>query len=153
MIDANTSLIALLGNPIGHSLSRACIWPRSPTWGPHLLSCFLRTIRFESALRIGGARAIGATLPYRSRSACLGRSPDISAEATGAVNTIVFAESVGYNTDVVGIKEALNSLGCTSGSALLWRGRRSRAVLHVLADSGFLRYGLPIEAKIAFRNS
>lgn len=145
MIDANTSLIALLGNPIGHSLSPRMHMAAISHLGLNI--CYLAFCvpesRFESAfcgLEALGAMGANVTIPFKERAFALVDHSDISAEATGAVNTIVFAEngSVGYNTDVIGIKEALKSLGHTSGSALLLgAGGASRAALHVLAESGF----------------
>lgn len=145
MINANTSLIALLGNPVGHSLSPCMHMAAISHLGLNI--CYLAFCvpksRFESAFY--GLEALGAvgsnvTIPFKEHAFALVDHFDISAEATGAVNTIVFTEegSVGYNTDVVGIKEALKSLECTSGSALLLgAGGASRAAACALMEGGF----------------
>lgn len=74
---------------------------------------------------------------------------DPSADALGAVNTIVFENQrlVGYNTDVYGIATSIEELGIEPCKTLVFgSGGASKAVVNVLKNKGFT-------SKVLHRNS
>lgn len=138
-ISANTRLVCVIGNPIGHSLS-----PAMQNAAFHALSldyCYLafdvRTHGLQAAME--GLRALGAvgcnvTIPHKQsmRPFLDGLDPD--AGIVGAVNTLarVGPGWFGYNTDVVGFLTALGSVyrrDLTGASVIvLGAGGAARAV-------------------------
>lgn len=81
---------------------------------------------------------LNVTIPYKQAVIPLLDELDPTAEALGAVNTIVFQKNgkrKGYNTDVIGFEQALNqALGGTpiEQAIVLGTGGSSKAVLYVL---------------------
>lgn len=145
-IRASTRLVALLGDPVAHSLSPELqnaafrivgvdgvylALRATPETFPHLL---------RGIARGGGAGNI--TLPYKEAAfaAVARRTPE--AEATGAVNTFWEADGVihGDNTDVAGLLHALACLA-PEGLAgarvhLLGAGGAARAAVVALGRTG-----------------
>jgi shikimate dehydrogenase len=116
---------AVLGAPIAHSLSpllhasayRALDLPW--TYERHEvqeegLIAFL-------AEHAGEFRGLSLTMPLKRMAFALAETRDDAARETGAVNTLVFGDQVcGYNTDVVGFREALRAAGIPAvGSATI----------------------------------
>jgi shikimate dehydrogenase len=119
-VDSGTQLVALLGNPVKHSLSprmqNAAFAARGLDW----LYVACEVDEFEPALR--GLQALGfrganVTIPFKRQAAAL------SDEADGeAVNTLVFRDGrvVGFNTDkeiVAGIEATKVCLIGAGGAA------------------------------------
>jgi shikimate dehydrogenase len=82
------------------------------------------------------------TLPHKEAAFALADSHDAAALATGAVNTIVFADgkALGRNTDVHGFAQLLRESGITTlqgqTAVVLGAGGASRAVLAALVSLG-----------------
>jgi shikimate dehydrogenase len=90
-----------------------------------------------------GVQGFSVSAPYKVAALPLTTSLDATAEAVGAVNTVVRSGAGwrGYNTDVGGLLACLDRIGVlkrlTGVSALvLGSGGAARAALHVLASRG-----------------
>jgi shikimate dehydrogenase len=147
-----TRLVALLGDPVGHSLSPAMQGAAFRAAGVDGVYLPLRTAERDLAgLLLGIARAGGAgnvTLPHKERAHDLVERRTAEADRTGAVNTFWFADGEvhGDNTDVEGFRLALRDLlpgGVRDGHVLLLgAGGAARAVLVALEAEGVARVEL-----------
>ncbi len=144
-IGAGTGLIALLGDPVAHSLS-----PRMQNAALLAVGADLRYLAFRvgeadflpavRGLAALGARGANVTVPHKERArACADRlSPE--AERTGAANALLFAPGgiEGHNTDVAGVRAALEELGAPldRGALILGAGGAARAAAEALRRAG-----------------
>jgi shikimate dehydrogenase len=99
--------------------------------------------RCMSALPLMGFAGVSVTVPHKLAAFALSSSLDEDAQATGAVNTLVFAASEirGFNTDVRGfassLAEALGKDAAKAGPAVvLGAGGAARAIVLALARAG-----------------
>ncbi len=144
-VTASTRLIALLGDPVGHSLSpvfQNAAFEASGLDAVYLalavrageLPALLRAV----ALSGGGGNV---TVPHKQIAvAALDRATD-AVRATGACNTFWCEDGrvCGDNTDVAGFREAVRCLIDDLAGArvlLLGAGGAARAVIAALADAG-----------------
>ena len=147
MITSRTRLLALLGNPVGHSLS-----PAMQNAALRHLKIDARYLAFQverenlpgalSGMKVLGVLGVNITVPFKEDAFHLMDRVGDEAEGLGAVNTVVFREgtATGFNTDVQGVKGALEALGCGEKSALLLgAGGAGRAAALALFQEGFLR--------------
>jgi shikimate dehydrogenase len=143
---AGTRLIALLGDPVGHSLSplfQNAAFRAAGLDGVYLaLTC--TEADFPGLLR-GVARAGGAgnvTLPHKELAARIADERTAAVTRTGACNTFWYSEGRiwGDNTDVDGFTHAAQVLlaGSITGATvlLLGAGGAARAVLCALVRDG-----------------
>ena len=147
MIDAETKLVALLGDPVEHSLSPAMHNAAFCKMGLNMvyLACRVRREELKSAL--AGLRSLGAlgcniTVPHKQAVLDLLDEVADEAKAIGAVNTVIFKgrKAFGYNTDVLAIDEILGSLSPDRKEAfLLGAGGVARASAYALGKRGFKR--------------
>jgi shikimate dehydrogenase len=137
---------ALLGTPIGHSVSpamqRAAFQAVNLSWSyealdtpPSRLAGVVQSLR--------GNDWIGAnvTVPYKERVLGLLDEVDAQASAVGAVNTIVSREGVlrGFNTDSPGLLADLAVQGVDPAgrvAVVLGSGGGARAVAFAMASAG-----------------
>lgn len=141
-----TRLIALLGNPVDHSLS-----PRIQNAAMEALGLDGRYLALRCrggdlpGLLRGIARAGGAgnvTLPHKEEARATVEEATRDARRTGAVNTFWSDEGriFGDNTDVEGVRRALLELMGGTGAAgrvlLLGAGGAARASVVALLDDG-----------------
>ncbi|HQF92226.1 MAG TPA: shikimate dehydrogenase [Synergistaceae bacterium] len=139
-----TGLVALLGDPVSHSLSPRMHHAAFEALGLDLryLAFRVDAAHFPEALR--GLRALGAvganvTVPHKERAFALVDEVSPEAVQCGAVNAVTFdrGRAVGHNTDGRAIRETLESLGAPEGPALLLgTGGVARAAAGALADRG-----------------
>lgn len=141
-------VFGLIGNPVSHSLS-----PVMHEAAYESLDMDARYVTFEPQresldMAIEGASALGirglnVTIPYK-RAVLESNfvTPDRTAEAIGAVNTIDFTESGaprGYNTDASGAVRALRehdvSLSNTD-TVIIGAGGAGRAIAYGLDEAG-----------------
>ncbi|MCX6801731.1 MAG: shikimate dehydrogenase [Candidatus Diapherotrites archaeon] len=137
MIDANTKIVCLLGNPARHSLS-----PQMHNAAFRALSLNMAYIAFEvEEARLGdavnGMRALGfsganVTIPFKEKVIPLLDRVEEKAAAIGAVNTIQNKKGrlVGFNTDWKGAVRALKEKTAIAGksAAVCGAGGAGRAI-------------------------
>jgi shikimate dehydrogenase len=145
-----TKRVVLIGHPVAHSLSGAMqqaafdelgIDARYELWdkAPIELADAVGELRTEDFL---GANV---TIPHKERVVPMVDRLTEEASATGAVNTITREGKrlVGHNTDVAGLKVALDKLvgrqKMPKQAVILGAGGGSRAVVYGLIREGFQR--------------
>lgn len=143
---ASTRLLALLGDPVGHSLSPRFQNAAIRAAGLDAVYLALRCAPDEFAgLLRGIARAGGGgnvTLPHKERAAAAVERRTAAVERTGACNTFWLHEGEvwGDNTDVAGFAAAARILlgGPPAGARVLLvgAGGAARAALASLVDEG-----------------
>lgn len=146
-IGAHTRLVALLGHPVGHSLS-----PRIHNAAFRAQGLDMAYVAFDvhperlgsavEGLRGLGLRGANVTVPHKEAVVRLMDEVDVLARQVGAVNTIVNDDGrlCGYNTDVEGFAAALRSVlpGGAQGETcvLIGAGGAARAVVTALVQGG-----------------
>jgi shikimate dehydrogenase len=141
MITATTRLVALLGNPVAHSLSprmqNAAFAARALDWA--YVACDIDPDALPAA--VAGLRALGfaganVTIPHKGAVAELCDELDDLSRRSDAVNTLVFREGriVGANTDGLAVADAVDPPD--AHVLVLGRGGGARAVAVALEDAG-----------------
>ena len=146
MLTGDTRRAAVLGSPIGHSLSQAlhraayrALGLSGWLYGAHEVP--------ESGLQgfvAGlGPEWAGLSLTMPLKEAAFEVADDVSdlAREVGAINTLVRRADGGWsgdNTDVYGVSQALREAGCTqaTSSMVLGSGATARSVVAALATLG-----------------
>jgi shikimate dehydrogenase len=113
VIDSETKLLCLLGNPVAHSKSPLLHNALIKRHNLNLVYLMFRTSNLDEAL--SGLKAInflGAniTIPYKSEAMKFLDRIDGDGKACGAINTVLNKKGklYGFNTDVYGIRKSLN---------------------------------------------
>ncbi len=145
-IPPHTRLVALLGDPVSHSLSprmhAAAFRARGLPW----VYVAFRVRPGDLGTAVAGLRALGfaganVTLPHKVAVCQLADELDVSARRCGAANTLVFSEGrvVAFNTDVAGVRRALDEEGVAPRGlrvAILGAGGAARAACVALGEAG-----------------
>ena len=136
----DTRLLALLGDPVRHSLSPR--FQNAAILAAGLDAVYLplrcEADRFDGLFRglVGAGAAGNVTLPHKTRAATLLDTATPAVERTGACNTFWVADGKvhGDNTDVEGFARAAHSLiGSPTGARILVLGAGGAARAVVLA--------------------
>jgi len=142
-----TSYVALIGYPLGHSVSPPMqqaafdhyqLDLRYEAWEtePAQFGTIMERVRQPSTL------GVNITIPYKETVLPMLDELDELADQIGAVNTIVNREGrlLGYNTDAEGFVQALRQLGgfepAGKRAVLIGAGGAARAVSFALARAG-----------------
>ncbi len=147
VVDVNTKLVGLLGNPLGHSFSPAMHNKAFETLG---LNYFYLPIEVTAddlpTVAAGIAKmnfaGYNVTIPHKIRIMDCLDAIDPLAQAIGAVNTVVFenGRATGYNTDGEGFVRSLEAeSGVTVDGKRLFVvgcGGAARAIAMTLAFKG-----------------
>lgn len=137
-------LFGVLGDPVSHSLSPAMHNAAFHALGMDCEYHAFRVSRDDLRDAIHGARALGfgglnLTIPLKEKALGIVRPGELAKEI-GAVNTVDFKEGiVGYNTDGIGAKMALEGGGIRIRGkrvVLLGAGGAARAIAFQLAKEG-----------------
>lgn len=140
---ARVGRAAVLGHPVGHSLSpvlhRAAYAELGLAWTYEAIDC-----RADDLVGVLAARAdwagFSCTMPLKHAALDLAHAIDRSAARVGAANTLLPHQDGGWiaaNTDVDGVLGALAEARSGWGSVtLLGAGGTAQAVLAALADTG-----------------
>ena len=145
MISARTALYAVVGHPVGHSLSPAMHNAAFAALGldAAYLALDVEPDRLLEGLR--GAHALGfqglnVTVPHKRRAAGICLSLDPVARLAGAVNTLRRGPDgwEGFNTDAPAALALLEAAGVRAGARalLLGAGGASRAGAWALLSAG-----------------
>jgi shikimate dehydrogenase len=135
MIDAQTKLYGIIGNPVRHSLSPMIHNEAFKRMGWNAVYLAFEIKNLEEALR-GirglGVRGVSVTIPFKTKVVPFLDKVEGLAKKIGAVNTIVNRGKrlIGYNTDCEGALEALEEKMNLSGEriVLLGAGGAARAI-------------------------
>jgi shikimate dehydrogenase len=135
MIDANTSLFGLIGNPVAHSLSPVMHNQAFAAVGYNAVYLAFRVVDLDSAIK--GIKAlnfkgVSVTIPHKVAVMQYLDEVEETAATIGAVNTIVNNNGhlIGYNTDSRGALEALRTKTAIRGKsvAIIGAGGAARAI-------------------------
>ncbi len=143
MIDANTKICCLIGDPVEHSLS-----PLIHNAGYQALGINYTYVSFQvsdikqaiEGIRGLGIRGASITIPHKTSAIKYLDRIDPLAEAIGAVNTVVNDDGVltGYNTDGEGALKALEEVTALRGkkAVLIGGGGSALAIAVGLKKKG-----------------
>ena len=145
-IGAKTRLLALLGRPVGHSLSPAM---HNASFAAEKLDFVYVALEVDpddvpTAVRGAGAlgfRGFNVTMPHKRAVASLVDSLDEAARVSEAVNTVVVESGRlrGHNTDGSGLVEACGEAGVDLAGRdvlILGAGGAAAAIAHAFCDAG-----------------
>jgi shikimate dehydrogenase len=135
---------AVIGDPIGHSLSPRMHAAAYENLGLDLIYRAVRVPAGElsdalNALRDLGYLGVNVTVPHKEAAFDWCDHVEDGAWRFGAVNTVRLADRVGINTDVPGFMKVLADQGITAGSRVLFLGAggSARALIAACCDAGF----------------
>ncbi len=136
----------MVGHPVGHTLSPAFWEPALRHVGRNAVFLAFDVgvkdfATFVEGMRVAGARGFNVTVPHKRAAFDLSTERSDAADATGAVNVLVFEEGkvFGANTDVDGVTEAVRDMGWEVSGAralVLGAGGAGRAAAYALHRSG-----------------
>jgi shikimate dehydrogenase len=141
-ISAHTKLTAVIGNPIGHSLSPILhneIYLREDVDAVMLAFQNPNISELVHAIRSLSIHLTAITLPHKESVIPLLDDVDEKALAIGSVNTVINIDGKlkGYNTDVVGIAVALKDATLKGKTVLIFgAGGAARAVAYHMKECG-----------------
>ncbi|MHB1712116.1 MAG: shikimate dehydrogenase [Acidimicrobiales bacterium] len=147
MISARTTVVAVIGNPVAHSLSPRLHNAAFAHLGLDWVSLGFRVDRGCTADALSGARALGirglsVTMPHKDSAASLVDQRTEIAERVGAVNCVTNngGTLVGDNTDGRGLVAALRRGGHFEPEGrrclVVGAGGAARSIIAALAESG-----------------
>ncbi|CAA9494720.1 MAG: Shikimate 5-dehydrogenase I alpha [uncultured Rubrobacteraceae bacterium] len=146
MISGKTKLLALIGDPVGHSLSPAMHNAAFAADGLDFVYVALRVASEDLPAAVRGAAALGlrgfnVTMPHKRAMVALVDELDEGARISGAVNTVVIEGRTlrGFNTDGPGMVEACREVGIKlEGQAvmLLGAGGAAASIAAAFCDEG-----------------
>ena len=149
MIGGKTKLLALIGDPVGHSLSPAMHNASFAAEGLDFVYVALNVRADDLPAAVRGAAALGlrgfnVTMPHKRAMVPLVDELDEGARISGAVNTVVIEGQKlrGHNTDGPGIVEACREAGVGlegQGVVLLGAGGAAASIAAALCDEGIER--------------
>ena len=147
MINGDTGLVGLLGNPVRHSLSpamhNAALQTLQLNWSYLALPCTSQNLQeVLQGLRAVNCRGLNVTIPHKQDVATLCQELSPLAKRLGAVNTLIPIDSGGWhgtNTDVEGFLTPLGEESSWNNrhGVILGCGGSARAVA-----AGLQRLGL-----------
>lgn len=145
-INGRTRTCGLIGDPVGHTMSPVIHNTLAEALAENLVYVPFHVREGGLKGAVEGAYALNllgcnVTVPYKSRVMPFLKEIDPLAEKIGAVNTLVRVEGgfKGYNTDMPGLKRAMDEDGVRIEGErvlLLGAGGASRAVAMLLAEQG-----------------
>ena len=146
MISGKTKLLALIGDPVGHSLSPAMHNASFAADGLDFVYVALKVTSGELPAAVRGAAALGlrgfnVTMPHKRAMVPLVDELDEGARISGAVNTVVIEGQRlrGFNTDGPGMAEACREAGIGlegEGVVLLGAGGAAASIAAAFCDEG-----------------
>ena len=145
MLDAKTKLVALLGHPVGHSMSPAMHNAAFEKLGLNFTYLAFDVVNLKSAvqaMRDMGFAGYSVTIPHKQEILKHLDRVDSLAAKIGAVNTVVNKDGLllGYNTDALAAANALKAKTALNGKriALVGAGGAGRAIAFALHQENAL---------------
>ncbi|MEW6674235.1 MAG: shikimate dehydrogenase [Thermodesulfobacteriota bacterium] len=142
-IDAHTSLYAVFGNPVGHSLSPVIhnrAFAESKFNGAYLAFRVTDIDSAMAAVRTLNIKGVSVTIPHKIKVMGALDEVDDQARRIGAVNTVLNRDGRlwGYNSDGHGAVKALLEKTTVQGAdiAIVGAGGAARAIGFSLIDHG-----------------
>ncbi|MCS7254293.1 MAG: shikimate dehydrogenase [Armatimonadota bacterium] len=118
MINASTKFIAVIGDPIEHSMTPVIQNAALEALGTNVRNIAFRVRREDFDKAVRGAMALGilglmVTIPHKEAAASISDELDWLAQLTGSANLLHFRDGtiVGYNTDGYGASQSLKDAG------------------------------------------
>ena len=149
MIGGKTKLLALIGDPVGHSLSPAMHNASFAADGLDFVYVALNVASDDLPAAVRGAAALGlrgfnVTMPHKRAMVPLVDELDEEARISGAVNTVVIEGQKlrGHNTDGPGLVEACREAGVRlegQDVVLLGAGGAAASIAAALCGAGIER--------------
>ena len=146
MISGKTRLLALIGNPVGHSLSPAMHNASFAAEGLDYVYVALNVEPQDVPAAVKGAAALGLcgfniTMPHKRAMIPLMDDLDEAARVSGAVNTVVIEDQRlrGFNTDGSGLVEACREANVALAGRrvlLLGAGGAAASIAVAFCDEG-----------------
>jgi len=143
IIDQDTQLYGVVGNPIRHSLSPAMHNAAFLAGGLNAVYLGFETEDIQACLKGMkelGIKGMSVTIPYKSEVMPFLDEVEDQVAAIGAVNTIVNRDGrlTGYNTDALGALRALEENTELSGKRciMIGAGGAARAIGYILKKKG-----------------
>ena len=146
MISGKTKVLALIGDPVGHSLSPAMHNASFAANGLDFVYVALNIRAEDLPAAVRGAAALGLrgfniTMPHKRAMVSLVDGLDEGARISGAVNTVVIEGQKlrGFNTDGPGMVEACREAGIRleeQGVLLLGAGGAAASIAAAFCDEG-----------------
>ena len=143
MINQQTELYGVMGNPIGHSLSPILHNAAFRLCGLNAVYLAFESRDAEgclSGMRALGIRGMSVTIPHKSKVISLLDEVGSLAKSIGAVNTVVNDRGrlIGHNTDALGALRPMEEKVILSGMRclLIGAGGAAQAIGFVLKDKG-----------------
>ncbi len=146
MIGGGTKLLALIGDPVGHSLSPAMHNAAFAADGLDFVYVALNVGADDLPVAVRGAAALGlrgfnVTMPHKRAMVPLVDELDEGAGISGAVNTVVIEDQKlrGFNTDGTGMIEACREAGIALKDRrvlLLGSGGAAASIAAAFCDEG-----------------
>lgn len=145
LIDRNTKLCLVIGDPVAQSLSPAMHNAAYEALGLGAQYLFLParvkdeelTMKMSEVRESENIHALAVTIPHKEAIIKYLNELDETAKAIGAVNTVVkrYGKLIGYNTDYYGAMESLKKHTSLLGKkvAVLGSGGSARAILYGLS--------------------
>ncbi len=142
--EAPAAEFAVIGDPIGHSLSPKMQGAALQALGlPHrYVAIHVPVGEVPDALdHLAGLgyQGINVTVPHKETVLAWCREVDPFARRVGAANTLRISDRFGLNTDALGFLDVLHGLGVSAPAKtlVLGAGGSSRALTAMLADEGY----------------
>jgi len=140
-VDGRTTICAVIGNPVEHSLSPAIHNAAFAACGINWAYVAFSVSHLEKAIdgiRGLGIRGVSVTIPHKVAVIPLLDSIDDTARTIGSINTIVNTGGhlAGYNSDGAGALKALFDAGCNPAGkrvVILGSGGAARAIAVTMA--------------------
>jgi shikimate dehydrogenase len=140
-VDGRTTICAVIGNPVEHSLSPAIHNAAFAASGINWAYVAFHVINLEKAIegiRGLGIRGVSVTIPHKVAVIPLLDFIDDIARTIGSINTIVntSGQLAGYNSDGTGALKALCDAGCNPAGkrvVILGSGGAARAIAVTMA--------------------
>ena len=140
-IDGRTTICAVIGNPIEHSLSPAihnAAFAARGINGAYVAFNVTHLKKAIEGIRGLGIRGVSVTIPHKIAVMPLLDTIDETARTIGSINTIVNTGGhlAGYNSDGIGALQALRDAGCNPTGkrvTILGSGGAARAIAVTMA--------------------